>query len=484
MRWVDLEEIHKDITHISCTITESGREVCKPYYNGAKELFLNIEFRPIMKRGSSIAGSPSKRRHVEEEREWSTLASGRANADGIFTLPLHEKISCQADEELTLEFKAIRIPPLIDHSEPYDLSCQWSWKSWGEPAELSEEIFIENDHLVSPHTLLQKMTVLPDFRTDPKILGNTNEETAAKEYRWTFGARFENDEMTLLCTPQLADLIGWPRKMEITNGDLVPPIKHLMSHRQSINIMCENIEESHYQGTVTKPFVESSRMLSRRGADVLFTFGASIQGRQWDRKPREFTWAKNARSSIESVRMWVEDMYGQKHTFPDYALMSADILWRKKKRALGPGVDEAEKLVGYYVVEFDGHSGMWDMGGVKDWSGRGKHSYEVALFACGQSYSKIFISNTSAAFVQVRAPDFLENEDILYNGPWNVTPDGKRIGKDDSLWYPNEAQYKRIRPVQMAQTQLTFRVLHTSNTRTSRPFIVRKSKIVLHIRKV
>ena len=91
------------------------------------------------------------------------------------------------------------------------------------------------------------------------------------------------------------------------------------------------------------------------------------------------------------------------------------------------------------------------------------------------------------AYMQLTAPEFLEGDGILYNGPWDVMADGPRSEHDDSLWYPHLAVYKRIRPENFHHTPLNLHIICNTtglHAEEEDPVRIRRTKVVLHIRQM
>jgi hypothetical protein len=249
--------------------------------------------------------------------------------------------------------------------------------------------------------------------------------------------------------------------------------------------MLEGIEMSQFQGTEMKPYLESLRLLNGAKSDVYFTLGGTAEGRLWEGKPWEKKWIQPITSPIRHIHMWTEDMYGDRHLYYAEALMHACLLWRKRPKE----AHYQDPLEREYVVEFDGNSGIWFMGGVKDFSGgMEKKTYEVAVRSMSQSYSKVWSTLIPyIAYVQVSASEFLAGDDgVLFNASWDVMARGSRALNDDALWEPSLTMYKRIRPENYHHTPLRFQLL--LNTRELEggqvPVTIRRTKLVLHLRRV
>ena len=167
--------------------------------------------------------------------------------------------------------------------------------------------------------------------------------------------------------------------------------------------------------------------------------------------------------------------------------MHACLMWRKRPRQMVHC--DGDALEGEHVVEFDGERGMWQLGGVKDFSGglHKKKTYDVCVRAMSQSYSKVWTTMIPRiAYVQLTAPEFLEGDGILYNATWDIMADGQRAEHDDSLWYPHLPVYKRIRPENFHHTPLKLHIIYntTGLHAEEEPVRIRRTKVVLHIRQV
>ncbi|ELU09159.1 hypothetical protein CAPTEDRAFT_203578 [Capitella teleta] len=85
--------------------------------------------------------------------------------------------------------------------------------------------------------------------------------------------------------------------------------------------------------------------------------------------------------------------------------------------------------------------------------------------------------------------DYLGRKANLYVAPWDVIPDGtRRVNGDDSLFEPATLQCKRIRPAVVNNARVWLRPLLNNSTKRDRtdswPYTIRRTKVVLHFRRI
>lgn len=452
--------------------------------------------------------STSSPRRVPSPRTTATVAAGTCDSTGTFTLKLDRPVSCTPDERLTMELVYCRIPGNMSRNRRHreDLWFTWQLKttSPGEGMDTvwEEKVELEGSDVESIAETLSKMCLnayLGQYVSAVPVRGR-----GGTSYVWSVSItelaedflsrdQHPHSQLDLVLCPseQLQLLLGWPSMILVADGGMLPPTNRHIDQRQSVNLMCEGVEGSRFQGTVKRPYVDSFRMLRRRSDDVFFREGGTIRQRAY-RRP--YAYVGPVSGELREVKMWVEDDYGCRHHFPTDLYMCASLMWKttpREKREM-----TADPLEGTVVLTLDGDEGYWDMGGIVDWSGwssvRGGGSsppeYEVALLSISQSFGRALGSSVVA--VGVTMPDFLADyHDVtgnLHVAPFALAPDGRKLWEEeDSLLEVAVPRYKRIVPAAVGQTRVSLApiVSDPANFQQS-DYVVRRATIVLHVRRI
>jgi hypothetical protein len=288
----------------------------------------------------------------------------------------------------------------------------------------------------------------------------------------------------------------------------------------SVNLFCDGVEPSRFQGTDRRPFVDSLCLEARSGGGI---------------SPKTYhtplLWRRSSSPNlIKTLTMWLEDDAGQRVLFHPDSVMIAEITWRAWARDPPVVTDELEGTV-VVTVTVTGDSGSWHMGGVQDWTGLMRKGegleppdYDVAVLAATMTGS----GGCSPAAITVTADDWLErsyegnmlvmpalhrcleeppfddNGDDEYATPPSTPRGPERSSNSNSssiaaaasetrrsttaasesvfTFAPPLPRYKRIRAVPVDQTRFRFRPVYTSDP-GDRPFTIHRAKLVLRIRR-
>lgn len=467
--------------------------------------------------------------------ETTTDACGTCDKRGLFTLCLDRPITRRRGDRLTMEVTSARIPPNM--TTDCDLSFEWRAEAQGPGSDDVYTVSIhrgsiyfrqlDSDAIFTAAILMGDQgnatnPPVPPVIADVVGLRVQDPDARSPGYYWsltedhkktiiencfegTFFTAAEGEDsdeegenytdfsvrLFLDFSRDLAMYTAWPAETEITETQSrVPRLPRSMRWRQSCNLFCAGVEESRFQGTVTRPYVDSFRFM-RKGVD---TIGGTLFPRSYTRELRYGDGQLDG--DIRQVKMWIEDEYGDRHVFPRESLMCVEIVWR----VYGPDelykLPDQDPIEGFAVLQFDGEGGTWDMGGPLDFSGWSRmgtwtepREYEVALLAVAFSISDVSTDGLrTMAGLGIEMQGFLADDNRGNNMGsliWGVERKGGRSPSDDILLEATIPRYKRIAPTALRQLQVKFHALRTNVSHLDHPlpFTVRRSKVILHIRR-
>ncbi|ELU18199.1 hypothetical protein CAPTEDRAFT_203856 [Capitella teleta] len=218
------------------------------------------------------------------------------------------------------------------------------------------------------------------------------------------------------------------------------------------------------------------------------------------RKP--YRYVGHINGELRELKMWVEDDYGEKHAFAAGGQMCAHLMWSITRKGCEEGSGAVvhanpDPLEGVVMLNLDGDEGIWNMGGIVDWSGWSRvgmrertsapASFEVAPLSVCQSFERY--PRAAITGIGVGMPDFLADymgvPNNLHVAPWGETPDGPRRLSEDSLLEAAVPRYKRIAPVPVAHTRVVLSPVPTEPDKFDyENYKTGKAKIVLHVRRI
>jgi hypothetical protein len=450
-------------------------------------------------------------------RTRTTVAYGCCDDNRVFTLKLDRPVTCNsAFEDLAVDMISCKIPPDLSYAMREQIWFEWRVRIGQRIAWASRKT---NMRPVRRYNMEDMLTDL----TSPDDAGGIN-----PVYQWVWvepgidedffngnwyvdvqgvfdNVRADGDDINemvvaLYISEHLQLLLGWPnRTMVIRHGQPLPPTNRPIYLRQSVNIMCEGVEESSFQGTMKKPYLDSCRLIHRHPSNTFYTLGGTVPPRAF-RKP--YRYVGHINGELRKLKMWVEDDYGEKHAFAAGGQMCAHLMWRITRKGCEEGSGAVvhanpDPLEGVVVLNLDGDEGIWNMGGIVDWSGWSRigmrertsapASYEVALLSVCQSFERY--PRAAITGIGVGMPDFLADymgvPNNLHVAPWGETPDGPRRLSEDSLLEAAVPRYKRIAPVAVAHTRVVLSPVPTEPDKFDyENYKTGKAKIVLHVRRI
>ena len=467
--------------------------------------------------------------------EITTDACGTCDERGLFTLSLCRPVSRRRGDRLTMEVTSARIPPT--RTTGCDLSFEWRAEARGPGSDDVYTVSIhrgriyfrqlESDAIFTAAILMGDQgsaanPPVPPVIADVVGLRVQDPDARSPGYYWSLaeghkkkiiencfeGTFFtaavgedcdeEGEDYTdfsvrlfLEFSHDLALHTGWPIVTEITEArSRVPRLPRSVRWRRSCNLFCAGVEESRFQGTVTRPYVDSFRF-TRKSLD---TMGATLFPRSYTRELRYGD--GQLEGDIRQVKMWIEDEYDDRHVFPCESLLCVEIVWRVYRPDELYKLPDQDPIEGFVVLQFDGEGGTWDMGGPLDFSGWGRmgawtepREYEVALLTMAFSISDVSADGLRAmAGIGVEMPGFLADDNRENNMGsliWGAGGSSGRSQSNDILLEATIPRYKRIAPMALRQMQVKFHALRTSVSPPDHPlpFTVRRSKVILHIRR-